>query len=352
MKAEDLFNEQIGFIDFSELDDFVSESLPNHYNSFQDFIVNLIFGDNNSFSFNNILTGFLDLLTKELFAHSDLAKNIIIIGVLSGIIKCLSQIRKDSPIGQVSFFSIYSALIMLLFVSFKISADVVLDMINILQQIMTVSLPVLFSVIVMSGNIATATTVNPLMYFVINVIINLMKELLIPFIVLFGSISILNYLTEEDKIKGISDNVIKLTSWFLKIVSGLFISIMSMQRIVSPIASGLITKTAKTVVGTVPIIGQTMQVAVDNVLYLTGSVKSSVAVGIIILTIILLSVPLVKIATTIFMYKIMSSIIKPICNDRIHSCIENISSFTSLLLGSMVCVAIIFLYFIIMVISL
>lgn len=350
IESSSSLDNQMDLLDFTEIDSFIS-TYDLGYTSFRELILDLIY-NTGDFSLDDILNAISNILFNEITANTDLARNILIIGILSGIIKCLTSSRKDNEVSQVSFYATYMVLVMLLFTSFKISADIVLNMINLLQEIMMISLPVLLSVIIMSGNIASATSFNPLMYFVINIIISFIKNFLIPLILLIGGISILNYITDDDKLKNISDSVRSLIEFILKMTTGLFIGILSMQRIITPVSNGLVTKTTKSIINFVPVVGSSLSNAVDTVLYFAGTIKNGVIVGIIIIAVVSLIFPLIKISIVIFMYKLVSALVKPICGDKICKCIDDVSSYTILLLGTMVSVSMIFLYFMIMAISL
>lgn len=131
----------------------------------------------------------------------------------------------------------------------------------------------------------------------------------------------------------------------------IFISILSLQRITTPILNNAITKSAKVAVNFVPVVGQALTGAVDAVLYWSGAVRGGVMAAVIILIIIMCGAPILKIIAFIFVYKMTAGIVQPICDERIVKAIDSAGTFAALILGVCVVISVMFIFMIMIVLS-
>ena len=188
-------------------------------------------------------------------------------------------------------------------------------------------------------------------FFLISDALILIINFMIPTIVMFATVQVINNMTGKNLIANLGELIKSLVSWVLKIISFAFMSILSLQRITVPLLETAVVKSAKFAVNTVPIVGEVFSSAVDSVISWAYVIKNGALVAIIIAIFFLCISPIIKLIVFIFMYKIFAAVIQPISDERVTKCIEAIAAACTLLFSCCFSAVIIFLFAIIIFIS-
>lgn len=298
-----------------------------------------------------LISKILQMLFKEIYDIGSLMKNLIIIAILSAVINSLAQTNKKNGIGELGFYVTYITLIGVLFTSFCVAAGIVSDMVSSISKIMQASIPLTVSLLFMTGNVTGAYTHQALLMFAVNFITSIIVNLVVPVIILGAAIKIINYITEKDILTNFADLIKKGCSWILKGLAGLFVAVLSLQRISTPILSNLAVKTAKLAVNAVPVVGGALSGAVDSVTAWVGAAKSGISIALIILVIAACALPTLKLVALVIVYKLTAAIIQPVCDPRIVKCIDAIGTYSVLLLGAGVSVTVMFVFSVMVLLS-
>lgn len=345
---DDIINEQLNMLDFGELNTALENSNKNL--NFKDLITKAMKGKL-ELSPKSIFETIMNTLFEELHENNVIIRNLIVICILSALIKNLTGSFKSKEVGELGFYISYIILVIVLFNSFNIAVNIMKDLINELSYIMQATLPLVMSLVIMSGYVTTAFVFDPLVLFFINFITIITRDFIAPMILLTAVMQIVNYISEKVILKKLTIFIQKSIGWVLKCTAILFITILSLQRISTPIVNNLITKTAKISINAIPLVGNVLTGAVDTVMYWASATKSGFVVAALISILIVCSLPIIKLVALMLVYKIIASIIEPICDERIVECIDSIGSFTALILGAVVTVIVMFVFYIMIILS-
>jgi stage III sporulation protein AE len=258
---------------------------------------------------------------------------------------------QNKGVGELGFYVSYIALVGVIFRSFGMAAGAMQDLIGSLTSIMEAALPLMVSMIVMTGNIGGAYAFHPLLMFVVNIGASLIKNFIVPLIMLGAGIHIVNYLTEHEIISKFASLVKLGASVSLKAIVIVFAAVLSLQRVSAPILDNLALKTAKAATGAVPVVGEMLTGAMDTVLGFAHAAKSGVSVAIIISVLTVCALPILRMLVLIAVYKFAAAAIQPVCDKRICECIDAIASFSLILLGSAVSVCVMFIFSVMIMLS-
>ncbi len=334
---------QLTNLDTEQLDTVLQGSSDTNHIDFLDLLKKATKGELD-FSFPDIWRMICQQFFDELLSHTSLMRNLIVICILSAILKNLSASFKQTAIGELGFYVSYIVIIMILFQSFILGVDIVQTTTDFLVEIMHGALPVMIGLIAMSGNVTSAYVFHPLVFFSVEFISSLIKNLFLPMLVMGAVLEIINYLTERDILTKFSDLVKGIVGWSLKASALFFVATLSLQSISTVALNSAVNKTAKVAVNLVPVVGQVMTGAVDTVMYWAQAVKSGFLVAAVIVILVACFVPFMKLVVMVFVYKFTAAVIQPICDDRITECIDTIGSFATLLLGSLGTVIFMFIF--------
>ena len=112
-----------------------------------------------------------------------------------------------------------------------------------------------------------------------------------------------------------------------------FMLLLSLQKIGGAATNGLATRTAKIVVGAVPIVGDIMGGTVEAAAAVLSTLKSGVLVTAAVLLLLLCLPLLVKLLVIWLVFRLTAAASEFICEERLVDCISAAGEYTGLLLG-------------------
>ena len=300
--------------------------------SFNDLFQRAITGELD-LSFGGIFRNIFQIIFAELISHIGLMQQVIFVAIIAALLKVLTDSFATKSVGEMGFYVCYIALITIIFTSFRVALVTTTNMINAVADFVLISIPVVISMVFMSGQATGAVAYNGMFLFGIWAVKTLLMPVLLTFISFLTTIHVVNYLTENEILKNLSkmlgDFVKKGIKWF----AALFLFILGLQRISTPILNNLAVRGVRLTINAVPVVGGALAGAVDSIFYLAQAGKNGVIIAIVIALIYIGMVPMIKLFTMMFTYKIVAAIIQPIADKRIIKCLDTVGSCIGLLLS-------------------
>ncbi len=307
-----------------------------------------------------IITGKFDFLSliqisnqiffRDLNNNLYQTKKLFLLIILSSLIQNLASAFKTSSVSQIAFYINYIIIINNLFFAFKNSFSITKTLLSNLINLINSALPLIINLIFMTGKISSSTIFNPIIFFVSDIMI-LLINFLLPAINFFFVLQIINNLTDKNLITNLALLTKNLISLSLKIIAFFFMSILSLQRLAAPLMENFFIKSTKFAVDLIPFVGETFTDAVDSIISWAYLIKNGVLISFIIAIIFFCMAPILNLTAFVLIYKIFSAVTQPICNKQILNCLESISTAHILLLSCAFCAITIFIFAIIIFIS-
>jgi stage III sporulation protein AE len=337
-------------LDFRAIDSAIDSTDTLAPTSFRDLASRAVNGELD-LPFEGILSAAWRLLFQELYANAGLMRNLIILGILCAVLKTLTDAYKDKEVGELAFYAVYIVIVIVLVTSFGVVTDIVNGLVDMLSTLMSAAIPLMISLLVMSGNAAGAYALNPLMIFTANLITAFVKNILTPVIIMGAAIQLINYIVERDVLSRLTELLKSAVSWGIKGIALLYAAVISLQRISLPLVNNLAVRTGKAAMKAVPVVGGILDGTLDTVLYWTSSVKSGVLAALIAVVALACAVPVVKAVAVILAYKLTAALIQPVSDPRVVKCIDSVGAYSSLLLQAGLIVVAMFVYTIVILLS-
>jgi len=300
---------------------------------------------------SSIIDGFLRLLFSEIYSNVALLRNLLIIGIVSAILHNITSSFQNNGVGEIGFYVSYLAMVTLLFSSFRIAAFVFSELMVTITSFIEAGIPLFISLVVMSGNLTGGTVFNSLLMFAVGFVGRFVSWAVGPAIMAAATINMINFIDERDILTNLSGLIKGIISWTLKMLALGLVSIITIQRISTPLVNSLFMRGLRTTVGTVPVVGGILTGALENVMYLAGAVRGGVLIAVIIAMLSICLMPMLKLAALLITYKLAAALMQPICDDRIVECIEAAADYTTLLLSASAIVSFMFSISIIIMLS-
>lgn len=294
----------------------------------------------------------INLLGKEVTSSLKTLISILVIIVIHGILKSITDNLENNSISQIIYFVQYILIVTLIMSNFTEIIELVRKTANDLVGFINVLIPLLLTLMVYTGNIATSTIIEPIILFVSNFVGNLIVDILIPIVLIIVVFSIISKISEKVQIDKLSKFLKSGVVWVLGVILTIYVGVVSLEGTLSSSVDGITAKTAKTAVSSViPVVGKVLGDVVDSVLGCGVILKNAVGfVGVIVILGICVA-PIIKIATLSIIYSLASAVIQPIADDKIVKLLDEMGGVFKLLLGILCALSVILIVGITMVIK-
>lgn len=332
-------------VDLLEIDQLEKISRENLNFDFKNLIVDSING-NLTFSPDKIISNFLNELFKDVKLNLSLVATIIVIGILSSILTNMPS-SLDNSVSELAFYVCFIAIIISLYSSFNICYGIGKNLLDNIYTLVIASIPLIYGTIALSGSPTYLYTYSPLIMFLADTIIVIVNNYVFPFVLVLASIEIINNITTKEVLTSLCKNGKSLINRCIKGLAILFMAVLSMQRITAPAVDGLMVKSAKLSLSALPIVGQVLSEAVDTAIYIGDITKNGALIGLIIFFIMYVSLYFIKILSFMVIFKIVPILLEPIGDKRIIKTIDAISDYIGILFSSIGLVSFLFIFSII-----
>lgn len=276
----------------------------------------------------------LKILGKEVSSSLKILISILVIIVIHGILKSITDNLENTSISQIIYFVQYILIVTLIMSNFTEIIGIVKDTANDLVGFINVLIPLLLTLMVYTGSITTSTLLQPIILFSCNFIGNIISDILIPIVLIIVVFSILSKISNKVQVDKISKFLKSSVVWFLGVVLTIFVGIVSLEGTLSSSVDGITAKTAKAAVSSViPVVGKVLGDVVDSVLGCGVILKNAVGfIGVIVVLGICI-MPIIKIATLSIIYSLASAVVQPVADEKIVKLLEEMGGVFKLLLG-------------------
>lgn len=298
------------------------------------------------FKFNlmGVINGILKFLFKEIYLNIYILGRLIVLVILCAILKNLQNSFLSKGTGELAFYTCYIVLISILLVSFNTAVQVGIEIINAMVNFMHLCLPVLIALLVASGNVTTGAGMQPILILIVQVFASIIKNILIPLVILSTVVSIIDNISEKIQISRLAGFLKNVVGWSLGLILTIFIAIVTIQGSIGAVVDGVTTKTTKFAIGVfIPVAGKYLADAADAVIGCTLLIKNAVGISMVIGIIVICILPILKILAVIILYKMTVILLEPVAEERIIKSINGIADSMSVILGIMASVAFMFL---------
>ena len=320
---------------------------------FEDVSITDMFNEAVQGKINNqtIYKKILKLLGQEVTSSLKVLISILVIIVIHGILKSITDSLENNNVSQIIYFVQYILIVTLIMSNFTEIIKLVQETANNLVGFINVLIPLLLTLMVYTGSITTSTVLEPIILFISNFTGNIIANVLIPVVLIIVVFSIISKISERIQIEKISKFLKSSVVWFLGIVLTIFVGVVSLEGTLSSSVDGITAKTAKAAVSSViPVVGKVLGDVVDSVLGCGVILKNAVGfIGVIVIIGICI-MPIIKIGTLSIIYSLASAVVQPVADEKIVKLLDEMSGVFKLLLAILCSLSVILIIGITMVV--
>ena len=288
-----------------------------------------------------LLKAFSKMIGKEVVSCINILGSIVIIIVIHSILKSISEGLENKSISQITYYVQYILIVTLIMKNFADILTMVRTSIDSLVGFMNSLVPLLVTLMLTTGNIASAGITEPIILFIITFIGNFITTVLIPFILIANVLGIVSKVSPRVQVDKLAKFFNSSVVWVLGIVLTIFVGVLSVEGSLSSTVDGITAKTAKAAVTNfIPVVGKILGDAVDTVIGCSNVLKNAVGiVGVIVIICICIG-PIIKLAVLMALYYLAGAICQPIADEKIVKLLDQMGDTFKMLLAIMCSVSV------------
>ncbi|EOC99764.1 stage III sporulation protein AE [Caldisalinibacter kiritimatiensis] len=354
--TERIIQEQIKALKLDELQKLIneinersSEELPKI--NFKQYLVSLLKGEQ-VLSNEEILKVIFRLVCSEIVTNAGLIAKLIILAIICAILTNIQSAFENNTVGELSYYVCYLILIAIVIKSFALGLEIGRSVIDDMVVFMQALLPVLITLLLAVGGITSSALFHPLILGALNVISTMMKDIILPLILISAVIGIISKLSDKVQISRLAGLIRQGVVSIIGISLTIFLGVISIQGTATAKVDGVTIRTAKFAVDTfIPIVGGFLSDAMDTVVGCSMLLKNAIGIIGLIVLFIICAVPLIKIISLVIIYKITAVVIEPISDRRIVDSLSEVSKSFVIVFATVASVVIMFFMAITIIIS-
>lgn len=260
----------------------------------------------------------LNILGKETFSSIRTIGIIMIIVIIHSVLKSLSEGLENKNISQIVYYVQYILIVTVIMSSFAEIITMIKDSISNLVGFANSLIPVLMTLIASTGNVVSASIMQPIIIFLVTFIGNFLLNIVIPIVLVSTALGIVSKISERVQLDRLSKFFKSAVVWVLGVILTLFVTLVSIEGSLGGSVDAVTVKTTKAAVSNfIPVVGKILGDAVDTVIGCTNILKNAVGIVGVIVIIGICIVPIIKLVVIMTTYYIGSAMCQPIADEKI-----------------------------------
>ena len=316
--------------------DFIKEAESYTKESMLDIDLNELLTTAISGNIDNVrLIRFLwSLLGKEILNSAAVLSSIIVIIVIHGILKSISEGLNNRGVAQVAYYVQYILIVTLVMTNFSEIISMVRESIQNLVSFINLLIPILITLMITTGSIVSAGMLEPIILFMVILIGNFIVNVIIPIVLVSTALGIISQISDRLQLDKLSKFFKSSIVWVLGVILTLFVGVTSLEGSLSSSVDGVTAKTTKAAVSNfIPVVGKILGDAVDTVLGCSIILKNALGVVGVIVIIGICIGPILKLVILMATYYLASALCQPIADSKIIKLLGHMGDTFKLLLG-------------------
>lgn len=285
---------------------------------------------------NTIYKKVLNILFNEIGQSIKSIGIIIVIVIISSILKSFTEDLENQGIGQITHYITYILIVTVIMKNFSDIIVMVKSSIEDLVGFVNCLIPLLITLMITTGNIASASMLQPIILFIITFIGNFINTILIPITLITVALNVISNISDKVQISRLSQFIDKTVVWVLGIVLTLFVGVSSLEGSITNGVDGLTLKTTKAAVSNlVPIVGGILGDSIETLMSCSNILKNAVGIVGVIIILTICVTPIIKLTALMWVYYLGSALCEPIADEKIVKLLGQVGSTFKLLLAIM-----------------
>ena len=328
--------------DINKIDDLLEEIFPDNTVTFQE-ILDMLLNEEKTIPVEKISNFISGLLFSAIRKNKTAIVFLFAISLISALFSNFANVFQNKQVSSIGFYVVYLLMVSVCLQAFQITIAEVETSIDHLLTFMEFFSPIYFvSMAISVGSVSSIAFYN-IVILLIYLVELIIFRLLLPFVHIYLTMQILNFLSEEDVLSKCSELIKMVVDWAIKFLIACVTGISLVEGMLSPaidtVKRNALTKGVEMIPGLGDIVGGTGEMLLGVAVLVKNGIGAAGAI--IIISICL--VPILNMAVVTLMYKGLAAIVQPLSEKRFTETISSMGEGYLLLLKIEIAAAALFL---------
>lgn len=289
---------------------------------------------------------------KEMAVNMHLMGKLLFLAVLCVLLQNLQSSFEQSGISVLAYSVCFIFLSVIALTAFYHAITLARDTIGHMVSFMEALLPLMISLLAGVGALTSAALLTPLMLFVISAVSVVVKNVILPLLLITSVLDCVNYLSDKYRLGNLTSLFKQTGIMILGFTMVVFIGIITVQGVAGGVADGITLRTAKYATTTfIPVVGKMFADTVELVMGASLLLKNAVGIFGVIVVAAICALPLIKLLSLVAIVKVTGALVQPMGDDRMGRCLDAMGNNLLLVFGALLTVVLMFFLAITMIIG-
>ena len=184
----------------------------------------------------------------------------MVIIIISSVLRSITDGLENKSVSQITYCITYILIVTIVMKNFSDIINMVKASIDNLVAFTNCLIPLLITLMITTGNIASAGMLQPIILWIISFIGNFINVVLVPASLISVALSVISNVSDRVQIDKLSKYINTTVVWILGIVLTIFVGVSSLEGSITNGVDALTVKTTKAAVSNfIPIVGKILR---------------------------------------------------------------------------------------------
>ena len=184
----------------------------------------------------------------------------MVIIIISSVLRSITDGLENKSVSQITYYITYILIVTIVMKNFSDIINMVKTSIDNLVAFTNCLIPLLITLMITTGNIASAGMLQPIILWIISFIGNFINVVLVPASLISVALSVISNVSDRVQIDKLSKYINTTVVWILGIVLTIFVGVSSLEGSITNGVDALTVKTTKAAVSNfIPIVGKILR---------------------------------------------------------------------------------------------
>lgn len=354
---ENMVAGQISELDMTSVDNFVNQldseitGVMPEFN-FRDIVYGIVSQDVD-WKPVDLFNYSLSYIFQEVVANFSLLGKLVVLAIICVVLQNLVSAFEKGTTSQLTYMVTYLVLITIALGSFGMAVQIGRDVVDSMVTLMQALLPVMLTLLVAVGGITSAAILHPVIFATITAIGTVIKNVILPLIFFAAVLDIISNLSPKFQVSRLGGLIKTIAMSGLGILTTVFLGVLALQGVAGAVGDSVALRTAKYASSAfIPVVGGMFSNALEAVIGSSLLLKNAVGIGGLVAICLMLVVPLIKIISLAFVYKLAGALVQPVGENQLGDCLNGLGNSLVLIFGVVATVGLQFFFAVTIVLAL
>ncbi|MDQ0286546.1 stage III sporulation protein AE [Desulfofundulus luciae] len=324
------------------LDAEIKEAVPGF--NFKEMVMKLIRGEIN-LSPGEIFKSLLSYLFREVVANSALLGKLVVLAIICVVLQNFTAAFDRGTTGQLTHTVTYLVLVTIAIGSFALAVQTSREVVDKMVTFMQALMPVLLTLLVALGGVASAAIFHPVILVSITFIGTLIKNVVLPLVFFSAVLGLVSHLSPRFKVSGLAGLLRGAAVGLLGIMGTVFLGLLAIQGVAGAVGDGVVLRTAKfSLDAFIPVVGGMFSDALEAVISSSLLIKNALGIAGVVAVVMIMTLPLVKLISLAFIYKLAGALIQPVDDSQVVACLSDLGNSIIIIFATVATVGLLFFF--------